>query len=77
MAPLITPIDDRKEQVGGAQVLLADLTAGLAARGHRVTLGFLVVSRRAHRSSTWAGRDLESAANTVMNAGSVFGMGTR
>ena len=38
VAPLIAPIDDRKEQIGGAQVLLADLTAGLAARGHRVTL---------------------------------------
>lgn len=38
VAPLIAPIDDRTEQVGGAQVLLADLTAGLAARGHRVTL---------------------------------------
>ena len=38
VAPLIAPIDDRREQIGGAQVLLADLTAGLAARGHGVTL---------------------------------------
>ena len=38
VAPLIAPIDDRTEQIGGAQVLLADLAAGLAARGHRVTL---------------------------------------
>ncbi|MEA2662947.1 MAG: hypothetical protein QOH08_2519, partial [Chloroflexota bacterium] len=38
VAPLVAPIDDRGEQLGGAQVLLADLAAGLAARGHHVTL---------------------------------------
>lgn len=38
VAPLIAPIDDREEQIGGAQVLLADLAAGLSTRGHKVTL---------------------------------------
>ena len=38
VAPLIAPMDDRREQIGGALVLLADITAGLAARGHGVTL---------------------------------------
>jgi UDP-glucose:tetrahydrobiopterin glucosyltransferase len=38
VAPLVAPIDDRSEQIGGAQVLLADLAGGLAARGHRVTM---------------------------------------
>ena len=34
----MAPIDDRREPLGGAQVLLADLAGGLAARGHHVTL---------------------------------------
>lgn len=38
VAPLVSPIDDATAQLGGAQVLLADLASGLAARGHEVTL---------------------------------------
>jgi glycosyltransferase involved in cell wall biosynthesis len=38
IAPLVSPIDDRREPIGGAQVMLADLAQGLAARGHDVTL---------------------------------------
>ena len=38
VAPFVAPINDRGTQIGGAQVLLADLASGLAARGHRVTL---------------------------------------
>ena len=38
VAPFVAPIDDREAQIGGAQVLLADLASGLAVRGHRVTL---------------------------------------
>lgn len=38
VAPLVTRIDDTQVQPGGAQALLADLAAGLAARGHRVLL---------------------------------------
>lgn len=34
----MAPIDDRGAQIGGAQVLLADLASGLVARGHQVTL---------------------------------------
>lgn len=36
IAPLVSPI--APPYLGGAQALLADLAAGLAARGHRVTL---------------------------------------
>src|SRR5215813_5130535 len=36
VAPLISPI--APPFLGGAQALLADLAAGLAARGHQVTL---------------------------------------
>src|SRR5258708_10129647 len=36
LAPLVAPI--APPYLGGAQVLLADLAAGLAARGHEVTL---------------------------------------
>lgn len=38
MAPFVAPIDDRREQIGGAQVVLLELTRALAARGHAVTL---------------------------------------
>lgn len=38
VAPLVSPIDDRRAQIGGAQAMLADLSGGLARRGHRVTL---------------------------------------
>ncbi len=38
VAPLVTRIDDTQVPPGGAQALLADLAAGLAARGHRVLL---------------------------------------
>ncbi|MBI3522661.1 MAG: glycosyltransferase [Chloroflexi bacterium] len=38
VAPLVSPIDETGEQLGGAQVLVADLARGLAARGHEVTL---------------------------------------
>ncbi|MDE3100901.1 MAG: glycosyltransferase [Chloroflexota bacterium] len=38
VAPLVSPIDDERIPPGGAQALLADLAAGLASRGHRVTL---------------------------------------
>lgn len=38
VAPFVAPIDDRSAQLGGAQVLLADLAGGLAARGHHVTM---------------------------------------
>jgi glycosyltransferase involved in cell wall biosynthesis len=38
VAPFASPIDQRGAQLGGAQVLIADLAGGLAARGHEVTL---------------------------------------
>jgi glycosyltransferase involved in cell wall biosynthesis len=38
VAPLISRIDDAQVQVGGAQAIVADLSAGLARRSHRVTL---------------------------------------
>lgn len=38
VAPLVSRIDDTQIQPGGAPALLADLAAGLASRGHRVTL---------------------------------------
>ena len=38
IAPLASPIDERRGQLGGAQVLFADLARGLAQRGHAVTL---------------------------------------
>jgi glycosyltransferase involved in cell wall biosynthesis len=38
VAPFASPIDERRAQLGGAQVLIADLARSLAARGHEVTL---------------------------------------
>lgn len=38
VAPLVSRIDESQVQPGGAQAVLADLAAGLASRGHRVTL---------------------------------------
>ncbi|HEV8534736.1 MAG TPA: glycosyltransferase [Candidatus Limnocylindria bacterium] len=38
VAPFASPIDERREQLGGAQVLIADIARGLASRGHAVTL---------------------------------------
>jgi len=38
VAPFAAPIDERGVQLGGAQVLIADLAHGLASRGHAVTL---------------------------------------
>src|SRR5256712_6526707 len=38
VAPFASPIDDRGAQLGGAQVLIADIARGLASRGHAVTL---------------------------------------
>ena len=77
---LAAELEKRIAKAAGFPVPVVLRTAGQLARVMaRIETSdrFLVVSRRAHRSSTWAGRDLESAANTVMNAGSVFGMGTR
>jgi glycosyltransferase involved in cell wall biosynthesis len=36
VAPMVSAIDERAVQLGGAQVLFADLARGLAARGHEV-----------------------------------------
>jgi glycosyltransferase involved in cell wall biosynthesis len=38
IAPLVAPLDERQPQLGGAQVILADLARGLARAGHAVTL---------------------------------------
>lgn len=38
IAPLVAPIDESTGQLGGAQVLVADLARGLARRGHAVSL---------------------------------------
>jgi UDP-glucose:tetrahydrobiopterin glucosyltransferase len=38
VAPFVSLITDRGAQMGGAQVILAELARGLAARGHDVTL---------------------------------------
>jgi UDP-glucose:tetrahydrobiopterin glucosyltransferase len=35
---MVSPIDDTRGPIGGAQALLADLAKGLASRGHDVTL---------------------------------------
>jgi len=35
---MVSPIDERATQLGGAQVLLADLASALAARGHDIRL---------------------------------------
>lgn len=45
VAPLVSPIDEAREPIGGAQVLVADLARGLAARGHGVTLAAAEGSR--------------------------------
>jgi glycosyltransferase involved in cell wall biosynthesis len=38
VAPFAAPIDEDRTELGGAQIILQDLTRGLAARGHEVTL---------------------------------------
>ena len=38
VAPLVSPIDERGQQLGGAQVLFADLARVMAARGHDVVI---------------------------------------
>jgi glycosyltransferase involved in cell wall biosynthesis len=38
VAPLVAPIDERREPIGGAQVAVADLARALARRGHAVSL---------------------------------------
>jgi glycosyltransferase involved in cell wall biosynthesis len=38
IAPLVAPIDERRTELGGAQILLQDLSRGLASRGHHVSL---------------------------------------
>lgn len=45
LAPLVSPIDEDREQIGGAQAMVADLARGLAARGHDVTLAAAEGSR--------------------------------
>jgi glycosyltransferase involved in cell wall biosynthesis len=45
VAPFVSTIADRGAQMGGSQAVLADLGAGLAARGHDVTL---LAARRSH-----------------------------
>jgi len=47
VAPLVSPIDETREPIGGAQVLLADLARGLAQRGHEITLAAAEGSRLA------------------------------
>ena len=38
VAPFVAPIDESRTELGGAQIILQDLSRGLAARGHDVTL---------------------------------------
>ncbi len=38
VAPLVSAIDERRQQLGGAQILVADLGRGLARAGHRTSL---------------------------------------
>ena len=45
VAPFAAPIDEQRTELGGAQIILQDLSRGLAARGHIVTL---VAARGSH-----------------------------
>jgi glycosyltransferase involved in cell wall biosynthesis len=38
VAPFAAPIDERRTELGGAQIVVQDLSRGLAARGHEVML---------------------------------------
>jgi UDP-glucose:tetrahydrobiopterin glucosyltransferase len=38
VAPFVAPIDESRTELGGAQIILQDLSRGLAARGHDVAL---------------------------------------
>jgi glycosyltransferase involved in cell wall biosynthesis len=38
VAPFAAPIDERRTELGGAQIVLQDIARGLAHRGHRVML---------------------------------------
>jgi len=44
VAPFASPVDERREQLGGAQILFADLAGGLAAAGHDVTIAAAIGS---------------------------------
>ncbi len=58
VAPFASPIDERREQLGGAQILFADLARGLAAAGHEVTIAAAVGSFV--RGTTLAPLDIDS-----------------
>jgi glycosyltransferase involved in cell wall biosynthesis len=60
VAPLVSPIDETGELIGGAQVLLADLARGLARRGHEITLAAANGSRLAGVRSLPLGIDSAS-----------------
>jgi glycosyltransferase involved in cell wall biosynthesis len=49
VAPFVSPIDERREQLGGAQAILADLARGLAERGHEV---YLAAAKGSHVAGT-------------------------
>src|SRR2546428_5213113 len=59
VAPFAAPIDERGVQLGGAQVLIADLARGLASRGHAVTLA--AANRSFVSGVTLADLDVDSA----------------
>ncbi|MDE3113139.1 MAG: glycosyltransferase [Chloroflexota bacterium] len=66
VAPLVSRIDDRQIQPGGAQALLADLAAGLASRGHRVTLLAATGSRVTGVEAIELGLDADRFAPAVL-----------
>ena len=49
VAPFVSVIDERREQIGGAQAILADLARGLAERGHEV---YLAAAKGSHVAGT-------------------------
>lgn len=67
LAPLVTPI--REPQLGGSQAVLADLAAGLTARGHQVDVFAASGSRIEGARFIDTGTDAEQLAATLYRAG--------
>ena len=71
VAPFASPIDERGQQLGGAQILFADLARGLAAAGHDVTIAAAIGSFV--RGTKLAPLDIDSRAMRAAELGATTG----
>lgn len=71
VAPFASPVDERREQLGGAQILFADLAGGLAAAGHDVTIAAAIGSFV--RGTTLAPLEIDSRSMRAADLGVTTG----